>query len=61
MSENGARKVRECEQRYLGDRRCPDCNLFCRRVDIGGACPSCDELVALTDLAQPAPHHDGDD
>ena len=50
----------DCEQRYLGDQRCPDCNLFCRRVDIGGACPSCDELVALTDLAQPTPHHDGD-
>lgn len=45
----------DCGQRYLGERRCPECNLFCRRVDIGGACPSCDELVALTDLAQPAP------
>jgi len=56
----------ECEQRYLGERRCPECNLFCRRVDIGGVCPSCDEIVAVTELepAAPAPtpvaHHDLD-
>lgn len=45
----------ECEQRYVNERRCPDCRLFCRRVADGGYCPSCDEPVAITDLAQPSP------
>ena len=40
----------ECEQRYLGERRCPDCNLFCRLLGQGGACPHCDELVAIAEI-----------
>jgi hypothetical protein len=40
----------DCEIRYLDERRCPDCNLFCRRIDTGGNCPHCDEPVALSDL-----------
>lgn len=40
----------ECEQRYLDQRRCPDCQLFCRRIDLGGECPHCAEPVALSDL-----------
>ncbi len=43
----------DCETRYLDERRCPDCNLFCRRVDAGGNCPHCDEPVAVSDLAYP--------
>ena len=39
-----------CEARYLGHQRCPDCQLFCRRIGPGGACPHCDEPVALVDL-----------
>ena len=39
-----------CEARYLGEQRCPDCHLFCRRIGPGGACPHCDEPVALVDL-----------
>ena len=39
-----------CETRYLGEQRCPDCHLFCRRIGPGGACPHCDEPVALVDL-----------
>jgi hypothetical protein len=39
-----------CETRSLGEQRCPDCHLFCRRVGPGGACPHCDEPVALVDL-----------
>jgi hypothetical protein len=39
-----------CEARYLGEQRCPDCGVFCRRVGPGGPCPHCDEPVALTDL-----------
>jgi hypothetical protein len=40
----------ECEQRYLGVRRCDDCGLFCRRLGPGGLCPHCDEPVAHADL-----------
>ena len=39
-----------CETRFLGEQRCPDCGLFCRRVGPGGLCPHCDEPVALADL-----------
>jgi hypothetical protein len=39
-----------CEQRYLGSRRCEDCNSFCRRIGPGGLCPSCEEPVAFQDL-----------
>jgi len=39
-----------CEARFLGEQRCPDCHLFCRRIGPGGACPHCDEPVALVDL-----------
>ena len=42
----------ECEERYLGERRCPDCQLFTRRAGHGGYCPHCDELVTITDLAE---------
>ncbi len=41
----------ECEGRYIDERRCPDCNLFCRRIDLGGCCPHCDEPVAISDLS----------
>ncbi len=39
-----------CEARYLGEQRCEDCGVFCRRVGPGGPCPHCDEPVALADL-----------
>jgi hypothetical protein len=39
-----------CGQRFLGERRCPDCNRFCRGLGLGGPCPSCDEPVAVADL-----------
>ena len=42
-----------CETRLLGEQRCPDCQVFCRRVGPGGACPHCDQPVALTDLISP--------
>ena len=42
-----------CEARYLGQQRCPDCGVFCRRVGPGGLCPHCDEPVAVTDLLPP--------
>lgn len=39
-----------CETRLLGERRCPDCNLMCRRLGLGAPCPHCDEPVVITDL-----------
>ena len=42
----------DCDQRFLGKRRCPDCQLFCRRVGLGGDCPHCDQPVAIDDLIQ---------
>ena len=39
-----------CGTRYLGEQRCPDCGIFCRRIGSGGPCPHCDEPVALVDL-----------
>ena len=40
-----------CETRSLGTQRCPECHLFCRRIGPGGACPHCDEPVALVELS----------
>jgi hypothetical protein len=39
-----------CEVRYLGEQRCPDCNLFCSAIGIGGCCPACEEPVAYREL-----------
>jgi hypothetical protein len=39
-----------CEARFLGDRRCPDCHVFCRRLGLGGLCPHCDDPVTLAEL-----------
>jgi hypothetical protein len=39
-----------CETRYLGDQRCEECGVFCRRLGPGGPCPHCDETVAIADL-----------
>jgi hypothetical protein len=41
-----------CEQRLLGEQRCPDCATFARRVGPGGPCPHCAEPVAIADLTQ---------
>jgi hypothetical protein len=40
----------ECDARYLGDRQCPDCHLFTRRIGLGGTCPSCAEQILVTEL-----------
>lgn len=39
-----------CETRYLGQRRCTECNLFCRALGLGGPCPDCDELILVAEL-----------
>ena len=40
----------ELASRIATERRCPDCNLFTRRIGPGGSCPHCDEPVAQADL-----------
>src|SRR5437773_10782890 len=41
-----------CEQRLLGEQRCPDCGIFARRIGTGGPCPHCTEPVTIADLLQ---------
>jgi hypothetical protein len=38
-----------CGERLL-ERRCPECNVFCRRLGPGGECPSCAEIVLVEEL-----------
>jgi hypothetical protein len=38
-----------CEER-LGGRRCPECNVFWRRLSPGGGCPACGEIVLADEL-----------
>ncbi len=40
----------QCESRYLGEQRCEDCGVFCRRIGFGAPWPHCDEPVAMEDL-----------
>ena len=39
-----------CDERYLGERRCPDCHVFCRTAGLGGRCADCDTVLLLADL-----------
>jgi hypothetical protein len=42
-----------CAERFLGVRRCPDCQLFCRTLGLGGRCPDCETPILLTELLTP--------
>jgi hypothetical protein len=39
-----------CGERFVGLRRCPDCNLYLANLGLGGACAHCDEPLLLTEL-----------
>jgi hypothetical protein len=39
-----------CGERFLGERRCSDCNVFARAIGVGGSCPECDTTVLIADL-----------
>jgi hypothetical protein len=41
-----------CQERLLGERRCPSCNLWCRNIGIGGECGGCGggQLVTVSEL-----------
>jgi tRNA(Ile2) C34 agmatinyltransferase TiaS len=45
----------QCDTRYLGERRCPDCNLFTRSLGPGAPCPHCDEPIAISDITHHSP------
>lgn len=44
-----------CGTRAVGEQRCADCATFMSRVGPGGACPHCDEPVAVADLGLAEP------
>ena len=39
-----------CGERLLGERRCPDCNVFGRALGLGGRCSDCDQPILLVEL-----------
>ena len=39
-----------CGERLAGERRCESCNLFARRLDEGGCCPSCGDVITVREL-----------
>jgi len=48
-----AQTIYECPEggeRYLGERRCPDCHRFCRALGLGGTCPHCDQPILAAAL-----------
>ncbi|MGH3550383.1 MAG: hypothetical protein ACRDQU_20150 [Pseudonocardiaceae bacterium] len=45
----------ECDQRYLAQQWCHDCNRPCTRIGYGGPCPHCEEPVTVDDLLPEPP------
>ena len=41
-----------CGQRFLGERRCGDCNSYARSIGLGGNCPDCETVILLADLLE---------
>jgi hypothetical protein len=39
-----------CGERFVGVRRCENCNLYCRGLGVGGSCPECDTPLLIDDL-----------
>ncbi len=39
-----------CDERYVGERRCPECRLFTRNLGLGAPCPDCDHPIVLAEL-----------
>ena len=39
-----------CQERFLGERRCDGCNLWCRKLGLGGRCSGCDDVLTLSEL-----------
>ena len=43
-----------CGEVYLNDRRCEDCNRFCKRLGVAIECPHCSEPISLEALLEDA-------
>jgi hypothetical protein len=43
-----------CGERLAGQSRCPDCNLYARRLGTGGHCPACGDIVTIEELLEDA-------
>ena len=41
-----------CGERFLGERRCGDCNVYARSIGLGGSCPDCETVILLADLLE---------
>ena len=55
MTDRRARTVYECTscgERFVGIRRCPDCNLFMHALGDGGVCIHCNEPLLVTELLE---------
>jgi predicted RNA-binding Zn-ribbon protein involved in translation (DUF1610 family) len=39
-----------CGDRFVGIRRCPECNLYMHAVGMGGICIHCDEPLLVAEL-----------
>jgi hypothetical protein len=39
-----------CEERYVGERRCSACQLYCKALGLGGQCEECDHIMLLAEL-----------
>jgi hypothetical protein len=39
-----------CEERYVGERRCSACQLYCKALGLGGQCEACDHIMLLAEL-----------
>jgi len=39
-----------CGDRFVGVRRCPECNLFMHALGVGGVCIHCDEPLLVAEL-----------
>ena len=53
MSDRVAHTLYECTscgERFIGIRRCPDCNLFMHTLGLGGVCIHCDEPLLVAEL-----------
>jgi hypothetical protein len=41
-----------CGDRYVGERRCESCGLFCRSLGLGVHCSECDAPILLSDMLE---------
>jgi len=50
QTASGVYQCPGCGDPLAGERRCPDCNLFARRLGEGGCCPTCSDIITVHEL-----------